>query len=152
MAAAATLPLEGAFSFYRAAFAAAGRLEASDFAGTFDGLVLGPAWFRPLFRAMMNGGGLAGWRGKRFGADGEGANLCLRGGVVREVAPMYVAGTGPSLLDGVPTLLLRYRGASFRRFIQDEVRAYDAETVIGMTYYDLPGTRRVVMPFGLRRK
>ena len=88
-----------------------------------------------------------------FSGDvGNGGNLCRRAGAVKKVARMYVAGVVDSELDGRETLILRYRGKSPLSFIQDEIRCFDENTVLGMTYLDVGPGRRAPMPFALVRR
>lgn len=147
-----TLPEGERLGYYFRAFRKAARLDASEFRGVFDGYVVGPGWFRPAFRSMMAVGGLGGWQGKEFDATGNGGNLCLRGGRLRKVARMYVAGTVKSELDGQDTLALRYRAKSALGLLQDEIRRFDGNTVLGMTYVDLRPGRRLPMPFALVKR
>lgn len=147
-----TLPEGERLGYYFKAFRGASRLEASEFHGVYDGYIVGPAWFRVAFRRMMALGGLHGWGGKEFDHAGNGGNLCRRGGAVKKVARMYVAGAVASALDGKKTLILRYRGSSPLGFLQDEIRRFDENTVLGMTYLDIGPGRRAPMPFALVRR
>lgn len=147
-----TLPEGESLGYYFKAFKGASRLQASEFHGLYDGYVVGPAWFRVLFRRLMDVGGLRGWAGKQFDLEGNGGNLCRRGSAVKKVARMYVAGVVKSEIDGQETLILRYRGNSPLGFIQDEIRRFDENTVLGMTYLDVGPGRRTPMPFALVRR
>jgi hypothetical protein len=142
------LPLREALGWYRDAFRGLPRLRAEDFDGVYDGLVLGPGWFQLAFRAMLDAGGLRGWRGKEF-HGGRGINLVERGGEIRKIAPMRVTGTFPSRLDEQPTLCLGYERGPLAT-IRDEIRRYDDRTVLGMTYVDRGPLPMLAMPFALR--
>jgi len=110
---------------------------------------VGPAWLRmsaPRGLALL---GFAGWRGKRFAADGTGVNLHAggRAGLVMRAA------LAPSRLDGEPCIAVTYpRDAPFPWCrVRDEVRPLDADTLLAMSVLDVPGLRRIGLPFVLRR-
>lgn len=147
-----TLPEGESLAYYMQAFRKSSRLLASEFHGHYDGYVVGPAWFRVFFRRLMDVGGLRGWLGKEFDDEGNGGNLCQRGATVKKVARMYVAGVVKSEIDGQKTLILRYRGNSPLGFVQDEIRRFDENTILGMTYLDVGPGRLAPMPFALIRR
>lgn len=92
--------------------------------------------------------GLRDWHGKRFrhGAVGiEGINLVRRGAGLVEVLPMTLT-EGRSLADGRPALVVTYEVDAPRpwRWVRDEIRtAADGGGLVGMTFVDLPGLRRL---------
>lgn len=113
----------------------------------------------PLRAIAPRGLGLLGlprWYGKRFVARGEtahGVNLVRDGDAgLREVLPMQ-AGVDASLADGRPALVVRYGADAPRpwRWVRDELREAPDGTIVGMTYVDAPGLRRVGTPFLLKR-
>ena len=117
-------------------------------AGTFDGEFVGP---RPL-RAAFSGGlglfGMRGWHGKRFDTASKGINRLKSG----TGFPMY-ARIEPSYDDGRNAIVATY-GDHERppfRWIRDEFRELDEDTLLGPSFVDAPGLRRVGTPFLLRR-
>lgn len=113
----------------------------------------------PLRTVAPKGLGLIGlrhWYGKRFRHDGAavvGVNLVRRGEQLVETLPMTVQ-LGISLADGLPALVVGYPPTAPRPWpwVRDELRAALDGTVVGMTYVDLPGLRRLGgTPFLLTR-
>ena len=111
---------------------------------------LAASFVPPLRTVAPKGLGLIGlrhWYGKRFRLDGTavvGVNLVRRGGALVETLPMTVQ-LGLSLADGLPALVVSYPPAAPRPWpwVRDELRAGPDGTVVGMTYVDLPGLRRL---------
>jgi cholesterol oxidase len=106
----------------------------------------------PLTRVAPPGLGLVGlprWYGKRFrrtaAGSVEGANLVRRDGGLGETLPMRLT-EGMSLADGRPALVVTYAAEApwpWRR-VRDELRAApDGAGVVGMTFVDAPGLRRL---------
>ena len=116
--------------------------------GLFDGEFVGP---RPVRSAFANGlalFGMRGWHGKRFDSPANGINR-LRDGTG---FPMY-ARIDASYADGRKAIVATY-GDSERppfRWIRDEFRELDDDTLLGLSFVDAPGLRRVGTPFLLRR-
>jgi cholesterol oxidase len=116
--------------------------------GLFDGEFVGP---RPLRAAFGNGlalFGMRGWHGKRFDTPTNGINR-LRSGTG---FPMY-ARIEPSYADGRPAIVATYgeRERPPFRWIRDEFRELAADTLLGLSFVDAPGLRRIGTPFVLRR-
>ncbi|MGN0064660.1 MAG: FAD-dependent oxidoreductase, partial [Nocardioides sp.] len=116
----------------------------------------------PLRRVAPAGLGLIGlprWFGKRFtsGARGVvGVNLLRRGAgeELAETLPMEVAAE-PSYSDSAPCVAVSYPSGSRRPWpwVRDELRRRDEDTLVGMTYVNLPGLRAAGgTPFLLRRR
>jgi hypothetical protein len=145
------LPLFAPLGRYRDLYRGLPLLPADQFEGEYAGLVLGPAWFQIAFRRMLDLGGLRGWQGKEF-HRGDGVNVVERDGTIRRIAPMRVTGVRPSRLDGRPTLTLGYASPGPLGMICDEIRRFDARTVLGMTFVDRSVLPSLAMPFGLRRR
>ena len=122
------------------------RLDAM--AGLYDGEFVGPA---PLRHAFSNGlalFGMRGWHGKQFSTPTNGINR-LRTGTG---FPMY-ARLAPSYDDGRTAIVATYgeeERLPFRR-IRDEFRELDADTLLGLSFVDAPGLKRVGTPFLLHR-
>jgi len=57
----------------------------------------------------------------------------------------------PSYRDRRPCAELRYHVGFPWRFVVDEIREVDGETLLGMTRLDLPVARRFTFPFILQR-
>jgi hypothetical protein len=142
-------PGQGSLAACRARFAALPVAAADELRGRFVAVPVGPRWYRWLFRALLVAGGLRGWVGKEFGPGGAGTNLCRRGaGLVRR-SRLQLAGTIPSVVDGRPALLLRYRDHSPLRLVHDELRRDGRGLYLGMTYVGLGPLRRVQLPFAI---
>lgn len=111
---------------------------------------LAASFVPPLRTVAPKGLGLIGlrrWYGKRFRLDGTavvGVNLVHRGGELVETLPMTVQ-LGVSLADGLPALVVSYPPSAPRPWpwVRDELRAGPDGAVVGMTYVDLPGLRRL---------
>jgi hypothetical protein len=144
------LPIGAGLRTYYRIFRKCEPITQDEFQGDYQGLIVGPFLFRKLFASMLTWGGLGGWTGKQF-TGGEGVNIVERNGEKKKVARMRVTGTTASVLDGKPTLTLGYYKKPLA-FIQDEIRKYDAHTVIGLTYVNAAPLRWFPLPFALRRK
>ncbi len=132
-----------------------GRLSApvlGELVGDFEAELRGPAWFRAISRFSLNLGGLPQWYGKRFDGEGQGVNLVMPKGSVETTMPMQVR-VEPSTLDGKPAAVVHY--AADARFpwphVIDELRSWEANTLLGMTLVDVAGLRRFALPFLLHR-
>lgn len=134
---------------YRRIFKTLPPLEREQFEGRFEGLLLGPKPLQRAFQQALKAGGLAGWAGKEF-HDGVGYNLCLREGQEQQVQRMKIQGTVKSVIDGQDTLALTYFKAPLS-VLTDELRAYDAQTILGMTYVNAGPLKHLTFPFALRR-
>jgi hypothetical protein len=146
-----SLPVGASLAACRARFRELPPLAPGELRGRFDGVVVGPRWYRLAFRALLVLGGLRGWSGKEFAASGDGVNLCRRRGRLRPVSRMRVAGEVASAVDGRPALLLRYRDLSPLRLIHDELRRQADGVYLGVTYAGLGPLRRLQLPFAIVR-
>jgi hypothetical protein len=121
--------------------------------GRHDGAFPGPGAYALACRCAMAATGLAGWHGKRFdppardAREAHGVNL-VHGG---EAKPM-VARIAPSLTDGRPALVCTYRPQETPpyRWVRDEFRRWDEETLLGLAFLDVPVLPRLGLPFVLR--
>lgn len=112
----------------------------------------GPRWLRALAPLGLAVSVLRGWRGKRFDAAGRGENLVRRGGALLARVPMREEHRA-SKLDGRPAAVALY-GADAPltlRYVEDELRQLDAESLLGMMTLRIPGLRGVGLPFVLHR-
>lgn len=121
--------------------------------GDFRADFIGPAWLRHSAPAAVAAGGLRGWQGKRFVTAGQAVNRVRRAGSEALVLPMQTA-VRPSLRDGTPVLALTYGDEAPLpwRKVCDELRLLDEEHLLAMTVIDLPGLRRLGLPFLLTRE
>jgi hypothetical protein len=145
------LPRGASLAACRALFRDLPPLAAGELRGRYDGVVLGPGWYRLLFRALLALGGLRGWSGKEFGPGGTGVNLCRRRDGLKPVSRLYVAGRIASAVDGRPALLLRYRDWSPLRLVHDELRRQEDGVYLGVTYAGMGPLRRIQLPFAIVR-
>ncbi|NYG59220.1 hypothetical protein BJ980_002143 [Nocardioides daedukensis] len=113
------------------------------------------SFLAPLRTVAPRGLGLIGlprWFGKQFTGD-TGINLLhTTGGGLEETLPMRL-GEDASWADRRPVAVVSYAADAPRpwRWIRDEVRILDTDTLLGMTFTDGPGVRRLGLPFLLRR-
>ena len=117
-------------------------------AGTFDGEFVGPLPLRKAFSGGLALFGMRGWRGKRFDTPEQGINRLATG----LGFPMY-ARVEPSYADGRAAIVATY-GDTERppfRWIRDEFRELDDDTLLGLSFVDAPGLRRIGTPFLLHR-
>lgn len=130
-----------------------GRLVAphpADLAGSYRASFVGPGWLRAVAPYGLWLGGLGGWWGKRFGADGSGTNLVQRGGQVMPKLPIFLVQQA-SAIDGLPVTAVLYPPYSpFPwRAVVDELRVLDPAHLLGMTY--VKGLHAMPLPFLLER-
>lgn len=116
---------------------------------------VGPAPLRVAAPRAIALGGMPGWRGKRFAADGTAVNLVDdddEAGNPREVLPMRVTLEG-SWLDGRPTIVCSYGADSPLpwRWVRDEFRALDDRRLLGLTFAGGPWSRVAAAPLLLTR-
>lgn len=125
--------------------------------GFFRARFIGPAWLRASGRPSVALSGLPGWQGKRFLNADDATNVLKKGDALVQALAMRVT-PGTSQVDGRPGLALHYVAqdgvpAPFPwRFVRDELRAVDADTLLGMTVVDLPVLRHLAFPFLLERE
>ncbi|SDW25924.1 hypothetical protein [Marinobacter mobilis] len=120
--------------------------------GFFRASFIGPFWMRISGRPTLDLTGLPGWQGKRFLTSDTATNVLLRKGEHIDALNMTVANV-TSYVDGSPGVALRY-GAEAPipwRWVRDELRAIDDNTLLGITFVDLPVLRHFPMPFLLER-
>lgn len=125
--------------------------------GFFRASFVGPAWLRLSARPSLEISGLPGWQGKKFLNDHDATNVLNRRDGLVEALAMRVT-PGVSQVDGKPGLALHYVPRDGKpaplpwRFVRDELRAVDADTLLCMTVIDLPVLRHFAFPFLLQRE
>ncbi len=114
------------------------------------------AFLTPLRAVAPRGLGLMGlpcWYGKQLTTEG-GINLVrTRAGTLSETLPMTLR-EDASWLNAGPALVAGYAADARRpwRWVRDELRVIDADTLLGLTFTDRPGLRRAGLPFLLHRR
>ena len=128
--------------------------ERDSLPGRYRGEFVGPAWLRlgsPVLLAVL---GMRGWWGKDFAAGAHGGvNLVRRGDGLHTSVPVLLRG-GVSRADGRASLQVEYpreAGVQWRPFV-DELRWLDGRTLLALTHLELPGLRRLTLPFLLHRE
>lgn len=120
--------------------------------GFYQASFIGPAWLRVSARPGIVLGGLPGWLGKRFIDTERATNVLQRRHGCVEKLEMHCT-TRTSLVDGAPGVDLSYgdKGPIPWRWVRDELRQLDEHRLLAMTVIDLPGLRRLALPFLLSR-
>lgn len=126
------------------------ELPAGDHHITF----VGPVPLKVVAPRAIALGGMPGWRGKRFAADGTAVNLVDddEASSPREVLPMRVS-LEDSWLDGRPTIVCSYGADSPMpwRWVRDEFRALDDRRLLGLTFVGGPWSKIAAAPLLLAR-
>ena len=137
----------------RALFSSLTPPDASMRRGFFRARFVGPLWLRASAGPSIALGGLPGWQGKRFLSTDAATNVLARKSGAVDALSMTIV-DGASRIDGKTGVELSYgESAPFPwRFVRDELRAVDADTMLGMTVIDLPLLRRLAFPFLLERE
>jgi hypothetical protein len=120
--------------------------------GFFRASFIGPWWLRSSAGPSLALSGLAGWQGKRFLDEGTATNvLKAKGGLVEKLRMQCQPHV--SAIDGRSGVALRYGATAVPpwRWVVDELRVLDDDTLLCMTTVDLPLLRRLSFPFLLRR-
>ncbi len=122
-------------------------------AGFYRAEFIGPWWLRITGRPSVALSGLPGWQGKRFLTTTTATNVLLKNGQATQVLLMRCV-SSVSQVDGKQGLALHY-GADAPvpwRWVRDELRAVDANRMLGMTVINLPLLKRFSFPFLLVRE
>lgn len=149
--------MAGSLRDLRSTFRALPEPELALLVGDHRASFTGPAALRAIAPHSLAPAGLPHWFGKRFApgpAEGPlaGVNLVGPPEALEERLPMR-ARVAPSLLDGRPAIVVTY-AADARppwRWVRDELRSPRAGELLGMSFADLPGLRRLPLPFRLER-
>jgi hypothetical protein len=120
--------------------------------GFYRARFIGPAWLRLGAGPSVALGGLPGWQGKRFIDPFTATNVLRRREQLVEKFTMH-SNERPSLVDGKPGVDLSYgsTGPIPWRWLRDELRQLDDDTLLGMTVIELPLFNRLAFPFLLSR-
>ncbi len=121
--------------------------------GFFAASFAGPWWMRISARPTLNMTGLPNWQGKRFLTTNTATNVLLtKQGKVDALNMTLTAVT--SYVDGKPGLALTYGtdAPAPWRWVRDELRMVDDNTILAITYVDLPILRWFPFPFMLHRE
>lgn len=129
-------------------------------AGTHEAVFVGPAPLRFAAPRSIALAGMPRWYGKRFGAGAAGGTLAgtnlLRapGGDGFEERHPMTASVAPSWLDGAPALVVSYGadGPVPWRWVRDEFRRVDDETLLGLTFVLSSRSRALAAPFLLKQR
>jgi hypothetical protein len=125
--------------------------------GFFRASFIGPTWLRLTGRPSVEVSGLPGWQGKRFITADEATNILKKGDALVEALIMRVT-PGASQVDGKQGVALHYAPQDGKpapipwRWVRDELRAVNADTLLGFTVIDLPVLRNLAFPFLLTRE
>lgn len=125
--------------------------------GFFRATFIGPAFIRLAARPSLEVSGLPGWQGKKFLTDEHATNVLQKGATTVEHLAMRVTNV-TSMLDGQPGVALTYPAEAGRpapipwRWVRDELRRFDDETILAVTVVDLPILRHFAFPFLLERE
>lgn len=116
---------------------------------------VGPAPLKAVAPRAIALGGMPGWRGKRFAADGTAVNLVDdddNANGPREVLPMRVT-LEDSWLDGRPAIVCSYGADSPVpwRWVRDEFRAVDDRRLLGLTFVGGTWSKVAAAPLLLTR-
>lgn len=129
----------------------------ADRRGFFRAEFIGPAFIRVTARPTLEITGLPGWQGKTFLNAQDATNILKKGDATVEHLAMRVTPV-TSYVDGQPGLALTYPAKDGRpapapwRWVRDEMRVFDANTILAFTFVDLPLLRHVGFPFLLVRE
>lgn len=125
--------------------------------GFFRATFIGPAWIRLSARPSLEISGLPGWQGKAFLSADDATNVLRKGDVTVQALAMRVTAV-TSRADGQPGLALTYPPQNGKpapvpwRWVRDEIRQFDEDTILAFTFVDLPLLRHVGFPFLLTRE
>lgn len=149
-----TSPLPSSLSALRTLFAQATPPADLPAPGDYRITFVGPAPLKLAAPRTIGLGGMPGWQGKRFAADGTAVNMLDDGrGGTREALPMRVT-LEPSWLDGRPVIVCSYGAGSPVpwRWVRDEFRPLDDLRLIGLTFAGGPWSRALAAPLLLTRR
>lgn len=120
--------------------------------GFYRASFIGPWWLRISAMPSIAMSGLSGWQGKKFFDVDTATNILKTKDGLKEKLQMSCK-VGSSLVDGQQGVALHY-GVNAPipwRWVKDEMRVLDDQTLLCMTVIDLPILRKMSFPFLLRR-
>lgn len=155
-----TTALPTSLGALRGLFTQAGAPTALPAAGDYLVDFIGPAPLKVVAPRAIALGGMPGWRGKRFAANGTAVNLVDddnddnddEAGAHREILPMRVT-LENSWLDGRPAIVCSYGtdGPVPWRWVRDEFRMLDDRRLLGLTFAGGPWSKAAAAPLLLTR-
>ncbi len=127
-------------------------LPAEQRQGFWKARFVGPFWLRLGGMPSCYLSGLWGWLGKKFITENTATNIVKRNSGTINILDMTVS-ESPSEVDGKTAIILSYSKSSPIpwRWVTDEFRAVDDNTLIGITRLHLPILRHLTFPFLLER-
>lgn len=140
----------GSLATFTAFFAQLPSPQESLLQGRFRAHFVGPGWLRRIAPSAIMLSGLGGWWGKELSGFAEAHNLVLRRQALNKSHAMLLS-QAPSIIDGKPCAQLRYHSGFPWRWVVDELRVIDDNTLLGMTLANAPLLRRLAFPFLLER-
>jgi hypothetical protein len=120
--------------------------------GFFKARFIGPWWLRMGGQPSVHLSGLPFWQGKKFLTATTATNILKKQERLVEALSMTLLPV-ISKIDGKPGVALHYgKEAPFPwRYVQDELRALDENTILGVTFVNLPIIKHFGFPFLLER-
>jgi len=131
-------------SYYVKKFGGLAAVDESTSIGDYQAIIVGPKLMQFFAKITLPLIGFYRWKGKRLQGNGKGVNIYLdKNNKDFPKNPMNIA-TSASWLDRKPALILSYPAGSpfFCRFLRDELRRLDDDTIILVGWIDLPILRR----------
>ncbi len=128
-------------------------VEGSMPTGDYRAEMTGPLWLRKSSGALLSGIGFSNWYGKRIFDNEQAINLRDGGAQLLEFLPMMLT-TEVSRLDNKAAWLLRYPQSTHFpvRHMADELRPLNSHTLLGISYTELPGLKKLGLPFLLHKQ
>lgn len=120
--------------------------------GFYRAAFIGPWWLRRSARPSIALSGLVDWQGKKFIDTSSATNILKhKSGCIEKLSMQCVEQT--SLVDAKNSVALVYgeHGPMPWRWVVDELRQFDEQTLLCMTTIDLPLLRHFSFPFLLSR-
>ena len=121
--------------------------------GFYRASFIGPAWLRATAGPSLALSGLKGWQGKRFLSADTATNILKNKDQTTEKLTMTCE-SGISAVDGKQGVALTYpKNAPLPwRWVVDEMRQLDDNTLLCMTVFNLPILKHFPVPFILTKE
>lgn len=128
-------------------------LQKSMCEGFYRASFIGPLWLRLLGKPSLDISGLPNWQGKKFLSDNTATNVLIKKGQNVDALEMSLKHV-TSYVDGSDAQAFCYEAKAPMpwRWVRDELRAIDENTILGVTFIDLPLLRNLGLPFLLERE